>query len=89
MAPKLRQHHASVLVQTIHLMQYGFFFRLDRLFILLDSGSTQVVRKAAADEIGKILLQHPEELQTLLSKVIPAIIRYCNTRIVFTRKCYR
>lgn len=52
-------------------------FRLDRLFILLDTGTTPVTRKAAAQQLGDVVKLHPHELNNLLSKVclIPLIKR--------------
>lgn len=44
--------------------------RLDRLFCLLDTGSTMVVRKTAAEQIGTVIKNHPEDLQIILFKVI-------------------
>ena len=38
--------------------------------MLLDSGSTPVTRKAAAEQIGEVQKLHPHELQNLLKKVI-------------------
>lgn len=49
-----------------------FFFliaRLERLFILLDTGTTPVTRKAAAQQLGDVVKLHPHELNNLLSKV--------------------
>ena len=43
--------------------------RLDRLFLLLDQGSSQVTRKAAASELGEVQRLHPHELNNLLTKV--------------------
>lgn len=43
--------------------------RLDRLFILLDTGTTPVTRKAAAQQLGEVVKLHPHELNNLLSKV--------------------
>ncbi|RWS05521.1 TATA-binding protein-associated factor 172-like protein [Dinothrombium tinctorium] len=43
--------------------------RLDRLFLLLDQGSTQSTRKAAALQLGEVQKLHPHELNNLLSKV--------------------
>ncbi|XP_071815312.1 TATA-binding protein-associated factor 172-like [Apostichopus japonicus] len=43
--------------------------RLDRLFILLDSGSSTVTRKAAANQLGEVQKLHPHELHNLLAKV--------------------
>jgi hypothetical protein len=53
---------------------YFFFLplsssRLDRLFILLDTGTTPVTRKTAAQQLGDVVKLHPHELNNLLSKV--------------------
>ena len=37
--------------------------------MLLDSGSTPVTRKAAAEQIGQVQKLHPHELNNLLRKV--------------------
>ncbi|XP_068183061.1 TATA-binding protein-associated factor 172 [Antennarius striatus] len=44
--------------------------RLDRLFILLDTGTTPVTRKAAAQQLGEVVKLHPHELNNLSSKVL-------------------
>ena len=44
-------------------------FRLERLWILLDTGSTPVTRQAAAEQIGEVQKLHPHELNNLLRKV--------------------
>uniref|UniRef100_A0A6Q2Y175 BTAF1 RNA polymerase II, B-TFIID transcription factor-associated n=1 Tax=Esox lucius TaxID=8010 RepID=A0A6Q2Y175_ESOLU len=44
--------------------------KLDRLFILLDTGTTPVTRKAAAQQLGDVVKLHPHELNNLLSKVL-------------------
>ncbi|CAH1273032.1 BTAF1 [Branchiostoma lanceolatum] len=44
--------------------------RLDRLFTLLDTGSTPVIRKSAAQQIGQVQKLHPHELHNLLAKVL-------------------
>uniref|UniRef100_A0A671UYF7 B-TFIID TATA-box binding protein associated factor 1 n=1 Tax=Sparus aurata TaxID=8175 RepID=A0A671UYF7_SPAAU len=43
---------------------------LDRLFILLDTGTTPVTRKAAAQQLGEVVKLHPHELTNLLAKVL-------------------
>jgi TATA-binding protein-associated factor len=43
--------------------------RLERLWMLLDQGSSPVIRKVAADQVGEILDTQPAELQNLLNKV--------------------
>jgi len=50
-------------------------FRLDRLFILIDTGTTPVTRKAAAQQLGEVVKLHPHELNTLLSKV--RLVAHC------------
>lgn len=47
----------------------AFTFRLDRLFLLLDTGSSPLTRKAAAIQLGEVQKLHPHELHNLLSKV--------------------
>ncbi|XP_055685531.1 TATA-binding protein-associated factor 172 [Lutzomyia longipalpis] len=44
--------------------------RLDRLFILLESGSSAVTRRTAAKQIGEVQRLHPHELHNLLNRVI-------------------
>ncbi|KAI9495302.1 hypothetical protein BDB00DRAFT_870456 [Zychaea mexicana] len=44
--------------------------RLDRLVLLLDTGSTASVRRTAAQQLGEIQKQHPGELYNLLSRVV-------------------
>ncbi|XP_075109264.1 TATA-binding protein-associated factor BTAF1 isoform X1 [Nicotiana tabacum] len=43
--------------------------RLNRLLTLLDTGSTQATRLTAARQIGEIAKSHPQDLNSLLSKV--------------------
>uniref|UniRef100_A0A7M5XDP0 Mot1 central domain-containing protein n=1 Tax=Clytia hemisphaerica TaxID=252671 RepID=A0A7M5XDP0_9CNID len=43
--------------------------RLDRLLVILDTGSTPVTRKAAAKQLGEIQKLHPHELPNLLGRV--------------------
>ncbi|PKI63766.1 hypothetical protein CRG98_015836 [Punica granatum] len=43
--------------------------RLNRLLTLLDTGSTQATRFAAARQIGDIAKSHPQDLTSLLKKV--------------------
>uniref|UniRef100_A0A8D8QXG5 TATA-binding protein-associated factor 172 n=1 Tax=Cacopsylla melanoneura TaxID=428564 RepID=A0A8D8QXG5_9HEMI len=42
--------------------------RLDRLFVLLESGSTPYTRQAAATQLGELQRLHPHELHTLLRR---------------------
>ncbi|KAI8898633.1 SNF2 family N-terminal domain-containing protein [Globomyces pollinis-pini] len=44
--------------------------RLDRLVLLLDTGSTATVRQAAAKQLGLVQKQHPDELYPLLLRVV-------------------
>jgi hypothetical protein len=46
-----------------------FFDRLERLFILLESGQSNFLRRSAAHQIGEIVKTHPNELEQLLLKV--------------------
>lgn len=43
--------------------------RLDRLFLLLETGSSPVTRKAAALQLGEVQKLHPHELHNLLARV--------------------
>lgn len=43
--------------------------RLDHLVLLLDTGSKQEVRLVAANKIGEIVKQRPEEFDSLLNRV--------------------
>lgn len=43
--------------------------RLDRLFVLLENGSSAVTRKAAACQLGEVQRLHPHELHNLLSRI--------------------
>lgn len=45
--------------------------RLDRQVILLETGSTQTIRNVAADQLGELAKQHPEDILSLLSRVYP------------------
>lgn len=49
---------------------YNQLYRLDRLFILLESGSSSVTRRAAAKQIGEIQKLYPHELHALLNRLI-------------------
>ena len=42
--------------------------RLDRLFVLLETGSSAVTRSAAAKQLGEVQKLHPHELNTLLTR---------------------
>jgi len=43
--------------------------RLDRLFVLLDQGTSPLIRKAAATQLGEIQKLHPNEFDTLLVRL--------------------
>jgi TATA-binding protein-associated factor len=45
--------------------------RLDRLVVLLETGSTTIVRTTAAQQLAAIQKQHPHELYNLLARVAP------------------
>ncbi|CAN8030729.1 unnamed protein product, partial [Ixodes persulcatus] len=56
--------------------------RLDRLFLLLDTGSSPVTRRAAALQLGEVQRLHPHELHHLLAKVRKYLHSACwDTRI--------
>ncbi|XP_036673244.2 TATA-binding protein-associated factor 172 [Drosophila suzukii] len=44
--------------------------RLDRLFILLETGSTAATRQAAAKQIGEVQKLYPHELHALLNRLV-------------------
>ncbi|KAL5034972.1 hypothetical protein BDV3_004461 [Batrachochytrium dendrobatidis] len=44
--------------------------RLDRLVLLLDTGSTASVRSTAAKQLGQVQKQHPDDLYYLLSRIL-------------------
>ncbi|XP_059483347.1 TATA-binding protein-associated factor 172-like isoform X1 [Neocloeon triangulifer] len=43
--------------------------RLDRLFVLLESGSSAATRKAAAQQLGQVQRLHPHDLHHLLARI--------------------
>ncbi|XP_049802115.1 TATA-binding protein-associated factor 172 [Schistocerca nitens] len=43
--------------------------RLDRLFVLLETGSSPVTRRAAARQLGEVQRLHPHELHHLLARI--------------------
>ncbi|KAJ6119556.1 hypothetical protein N7523_003836 [Penicillium sp. IBT 18751x] len=45
--------------------------RLDRLVTLLETGSTQLIRNTAAQQLGDVQKQHPDELFNLLGRILP------------------
>ncbi|KAL2014722.1 hypothetical protein VTN00DRAFT_2247 [Thermoascus crustaceus] len=45
--------------------------RLDRLVTLLETGSTQVIRNTAAQQLADVQKQHPDELFNLLGRILP------------------
>lgn len=56
--------------------------RLERLFILLESGQSSFLRRSAAHQIGEIVKTHPNELEQLLLKIKPLILNQSwDTRI--------
>jgi TATA-binding protein-associated factor len=52
-----------------HLITCRTCFRLDRLFVLLETGSSSVTRRAAARQLGEVQRLHPHELHHLLSRI--------------------
>ncbi|KIW01092.1 uncharacterized protein PV09_07379 [Verruconis gallopava] len=60
--------------------------RLDRLVILLETGSTQLIRNTAAQQLADVQKQHPDELFNLLTKVIPFLrSKTWDTRVAATK----
>lgn len=60
--------------------------RLDRQVVLLETGSTQVVRNMAADQLGDLAKQHPEDTLSLLSRVYPfLLVKKWETRVTAAR----
>ncbi|AMD20816.1 HDR074Wp [Eremothecium sinecaudum] len=60
--------------------------RLDRQVILVETGSTQAVRNVAADQLGDLAKQHPEEILSLLSRVYPYLMsKKWETRVTAAR----
>mgnify|MGYP003365488651 FL=1 len=60
--------------------------RLDRQVILLETGSTQIVRNMAADQLGDLAKQHPEDILALLSRVYPfLLVKRWETRVTAAR----
>ncbi|KAK6437517.1 TATA-binding protein-associated factor mot1 [Oleoguttula sp. CCFEE 5521] len=45
--------------------------RLDRLVVLLETGSTQLIRNTAAQQLADVQKNHPDELFNLLTRVVP------------------
>ncbi|KAI1001863.1 TATA-binding protein-associated factor [Podosphaera aphanis] len=48
-----------------------YIWRLDRLVTLLETGSTQLIRNTAANQLADIQKAHPEDLFNLLTRVVP------------------
>lgn len=60
--------------------------RLDRQVILLETGTTQVVRNVAADQLGDLAKEHPEDILSLLSRVYPfLLVKKWETRVTAAR----
>ncbi|KAF2001692.1 hypothetical protein P154DRAFT_158003 [Amniculicola lignicola CBS 123094] len=60
--------------------------RLDRLVTLLETGSTQLIRNTAADQLADVQKQHPDELFNLLTRVIPFLhSKSWDTRVAAAR----
>ena len=43
-------------VTSIETVRYKMTSRLDRLFVLLETGSTASIRKAAAKQLGEVII---------------------------------
>lgn len=57
-----------------------YFNRLERLFVLLETGQSTFLRKSAAFQIGQVVKTHPNELGHLLEKV-NFVVSYKKARI--------
>lgn len=58
----------------------------NRLHRLLETGSTQLIRNTAAQQLADVQKQHPDELFNLLTKVIPFLrSRSWDTRVAATK----
>jgi len=59
---------------------YCVNYRLDQLLSLLDTGSSDAVRRSAVEQIGEVQRLHPHELSNLLKKVVyiflPSIVAF-------------
>ena len=42
---------------------------MDRLFVLIETGTSPVTRKAASQQLGEIVKYHPQKLQHLLNRI--------------------
>lgn len=60
----------AAVLTCVNYLYYAIYNRLDRLWVLLDSGSTPVTRRTAAEQIGEVQKVHPHELHNLLRKVL-------------------
>lgn len=56
-------------LRNLLIVNIFFFFRLDRLFILLETGTNAVTKRAAAQQLGEAQRLHPHELHHLLTRV--------------------
>lgn len=60
--------------------------RLDRQVVLLETGSTQFIRNMAADQLGDLARQHPEDILSLLSRVYSFLMaKKWETRVTAAR----
>src|ERR1700760_4038822 len=56
---------------TVRRMPLTSRDRLDRLVTLLETGSTQLIRNTAAQQLADVQKNHPDELFNLLTRVVP------------------
>ncbi|KAJ1345047.1 hypothetical protein BSLG_000562 [Batrachochytrium salamandrivorans] len=64
-------HHISTWILHAHFfMSMAWLEGLDRLVLLLDTGSTASVRSTAAKQLGQVQKQHPDDLYHLLSRIL-------------------
>lgn len=48
--------------------------RLDRQVLLLETGSSTFVRNLAADQLGDLAKQHPNDIISLISRIYPFLL---------------
>lgn len=61
--------HSNALCITLYNFYNLLIYRLDRLFILLETGTNAVTKRAAAQQLGEAQRLHPHDLHHLLARV--------------------
>lgn len=74
--------NATILSIAIIIIIIIILYRLDRLFILLETGGSTITRSAAAKQLGEVQRLHPHELNTLLNRISTYLHSTCwETRV--------